>query len=345
MQETSAQFEQRKKDHIRIALEPQSQASVSNGLERVQLLHEALPEINFSEVSIEKTLFSQKLASPIFISSMTAGHVEGQRLNQMLVEAAQARGWAMGVGSQRKELFDESASQEWKVLRRNAPRALLFGNLGLAQLIQTETYFVQKMVDNLQASALFIHTNPLQEVLQAEGTPQFRGGFEALKKLCETLSVPVILKEVGCGFSAPTLQRLKDVGVYAVDVAGLGGTHWGRIEGNRASAGSLQQRAAPAFANWGIPTVESLRSAKELDLPFQIWASGGLRTGLDVAKLVAMGAEMVGIAKLALDALMQGEQQLAMLMDQLEFELKVALFCTGCQNLAELQAKRVWTWN
>lgn len=344
MQETSAQFEQRKKDHIRIALDPQSQASVSAGLENIRLTHEALPEINFSEVSLQKTLFSHDLKSPIFISSMTAGHADGKKLNQILIEAAARNSWAMGVGSQRKELFDSAAANEWKEIRQFAPKAVLLGNLGIAQLIETPISDIQRLIENLEASALFIHTNPLQEVLQKEGTTNFKGGLAALEKLCSSINVPVILKEVGCGFSLETLKRLKNVGLYAVDMAGLGGTHWGRIEGARSEKDSLLQNAAEVYADWGIPTVESLISAKELSVPYQLWASGGVRSGLDVAKLIAVGAEMVGVAKPILDAAMSGEEKLEACMKQFEYELKVALFCTGCENLTALQKKRVWTW-
>lgn len=344
MQDVSAQFEQRKKDHIRIALDSQSQSHTSSGLENIRLIHEALPELNFSEVDMTQNLFDQKLASPVFISSMTAGHAEGKRLNFILAEAAARNGWAMGVGSQRKELFDPQAANEWKEIRKKSPQAILFGNLGLAQLIETELEDVERLIDNLQATALFIHTNPLQEALQKEGTTNFKGGLIALEKLCTRLKVPVVLKEVGCGFSQATLLRLKSVGLYAVDIAGLGGTHWGRIEGARSEKGSLLNQASQVFAEWGISTTESMLMAKDLQLPYRIWASGGVRSGLDVAKLVALGAEMVGVAKPILDAAISGEEKLDSIMKQFEFELKVVLFCTGCKSLKELQSKKVWAW-
>jgi len=344
MQETSTQFEQRKKDHIRIALDPQSQARVSSGLESVQLVHEALPELNFSEVKISKTLFSHDLRSPIFISSMTAGHVEGKKLNQILAVAAENNSWAMGVGSQRRELYDPTAESEWRELRKAAPKAVLFGNLGLAQVIEAQLSNIHRLVDNLEASALFVHTNPLQEVLQKEGTPNFKGGMVALEKLCSTLSIPVILKEVGCGFSLQTLQKIKGLGLYAVDVAGLGGTHWGKIEGSRSEKGSMLQSVAGTFQDWGVTTLESLISAKEISPEYRLWASGGVRSGLDVAKLLALGAEMVGIARPFLQAAVEGEKEIETLMKQFEYELKVSLFCTGSEDIESLQKKRVWSW-
>lgn len=344
MQEESKLFENRKKDHIRIALSHEAQASNLSALERIELVHEALPEINFAEVSIAKELFGQKLQAPLFISSMTAGFDAAVVINSRLARAAQDMGWAMGVGSQRKELFDQTAASEWKQIRLQAPKAVLIGNLGLTQVIHTPISDIQRLIDNLQAAALFIHTNPLQEVLQPEGTPHFRGGLDAIERLAKTLPVPVIVKEVGCGFSDATLTKLKGIGVYAVDLAGLGGTHWGRVEGLRSNAGDLLFEVADTFKNWGHSTVESLKSADELNLDYKLWASGGVRTGLDAAKLLAMGAEMIGLAMPILQAALESDQALSKLMSRLEYELKVALFCTGCANLNDLRKRMVWTW-
>jgi isopentenyl-diphosphate delta-isomerase len=345
MSETLAQFEQRKKDHIRIALDPQSQASGLTGLDNVKLIHEAFPELNFSQIHTRTHFLDQNLQSPIFISSMTAGHSDAVNLNLILARAAEARGWAMGVGSQRKELMLDEASKEWKLVRAQAPKAVLLGNLGLTQVIRTPLSEIQRLIDNLQASALFIHVNPLQEVLQKEGTPDFKGGLEAVEKLCRSLEVPVIIKEVGCGFSRSTLQRLTNMGIYAVDVAGLGGTHWGRVEGHRSEETDILFEAAKTYKNWGISTVESVLSAVDCKPDYKIWASGGVRTGLDVAKLIALGAEMVGIAQGLLEAALKGENELDHVMQRLEYELKIALFCTGCEDLRTLSTKRVWTWN
>jgi isopentenyl-diphosphate delta-isomerase len=344
MQEDSKLFENRKKDHIRIALSNEAQAQGFSGLDRVTLVHEALPEINFAEISISKKIFNQELKAPLFISSMTAGFEGSVLINSRLARAAQSMGWAMGVGSQRKELFDPQAAVEWKQIRTEAPNAVLIGNLGLTQLIHTDLSDIQRLVDNLQASALFIHTNPLQEVLQPEGTPQFRGGLDAIEKLAKKLSVPIIVKEVGCGFSDATLTKLKNRGIYGVDLAGLGGTHWGRVEGLRSETGNTLFEAAETFKNWGHATVDCLKSSNELNLDYKLWASGGVRTGLDAAKLLAMNAEMVGLAMPLMQAALESEQSLLKLMTRLEYELKIAMFCTGCSNLDELAKRMVWTW-
>jgi isopentenyl-diphosphate Delta-isomerase len=250
----------------------------------------------------------------------------------------------MGVGSQRRELGDGTAAAEWKTLRKSAPNVSLLGNLGIAQLIVTKTDQVERLVENLQASAMIIHLNALQECLQPEGTPRFRGGLKAIERLCKQLSVPVIVKETGCGFSKATLKRLRGTGVAAVDVSGLGGTHWGRIEGERNTRQDIRFEVAQTMAGWGISTVDSLLEAKKLKPKFEIWASGGVRSGLDAAKLFAMGANTVGFAKPILEAALKTEDELLHKMSVLEYELKTALFCTGAVSIEDLQQKKVWQW-
>ena len=189
---------------------------------------------------------------------------------------------------------------------------------------------------------MIIHTNPLQECIQPEGTPRFRGGLAALEKLCAQLSVPVILKETGCGFSLKTLARLQETGLAAIDVSGRGGTHWGRVESQRLSAEQIQFSAGKTFADWGISTVDSILAAKSLQLTAEVWASGGVRTGLDAAKLLAMGASMVGMAQPLLAAALEGEEKLVQQIEQLNYELMVAMFCTGTESVLELRKGDVW---
>lgn len=344
MAETSNQFESRKQDHIRLALDPRTQALGQSGLDRIRLVHEALPELNFGEIELESDYWGHPARVPLFISSMTAGHQGAVDLNGLFARAAQDRGWAMGVGSQRRELFDPEARDEWKRVRSQAPRALLFGNLGIAQVITSGVDEVRALVENLEAQALFIHLNPLQECLQPEGTPDFRGGAAKISEICRALPVPVILKEVGCGIGRETFQRFQGLGVAAVDVAGHGGTHWGRLEGYRSPADSVRSKAAETFANWGNSTLESLLEARTQDVSYQIWGSGGVRTGLDAAKLISLGAERVGLAQPLLKAALESPETLDRAMETLEFELKVALFCTGCRTPQELRSRRLWRW-
>lgn len=337
-------FESRKADHLRLALDPSMEALGAGGFERVHLFHEALPEIDFAEVSLETAFWKYKAASPFFISSMTAGHHQGEALNITLARGAAAKRWPMGLGSQRRELNDPNAKTEWKRLRKAAPGAFLMSNLGLSQLISTPHEKVFSLVETLEAGAIFIHTNPMQEALQPEGTPQFKGGLNALEKLCKKSPVPVILKETGCGFSAATLKRLRSTGLAAVDVSGLGGTHWGRIEGGRAPDASAQKIAAATFAGWGESTVDSLLNAASLQSAkkLEIWASGGVRSGLDAAKAIALGARKVGFAKPALTSALAGDAAFAAWMNQMEFELKVALFCSGVKTPDALRKGKRW---
>jgi isopentenyl-diphosphate delta-isomerase len=337
-------FETRKADHLRLALDPAMEALGQSGLERIHLIHEALPELDFSDISLADTFWDFHSASPCFVSSMTAGHHKGEALNLTLARVAAARKWPMGLGSQRRELTDPSAKEEWIRLRKAAPKAQLYSNLGLSQLIHTPAEKVLKLVDALEAGALIIHTNPMQEALQPEGTPQFKGGLKALEKICKSSPVPVILKETGCGFSAATVRRLLSVGLSALDVSGYGGTHWGRIEGGRAEPNSPQAQASRSFAGWGENTLESLENALSIrrKRKLEIWASGGIRSGLDAAKAIALGADKVGFAKPALEVALAGDESLDAWMTKVEFELKVALFCTGSAEVEELRKGNKW---
>lgn len=342
MQETNGVFEDRKRDHIRLSLDPQTQSQGLGGFDSVELTHEALPEIDFAEIETSVESLGQKWVTPFYVSSMTAGHDKSHELNLALAQAAAKRGWLMGVGSQRRELWDEEASLEWQSIRRLSPETKFLSNLGLSQLIRTPLQQVKQICDSLDAVGMIIHTNPLQECLQPEGTPQFRGGAEAIAKLSAVLGRPVILKETGCGFSKETLIRLKSLGLAAVDVSGLGGTHWGRIEGLRSNQQSICYQAAQTFKNWGIGTVDSLCHAVSAGLPFEIWGSGGVRSGLDAAKLLALGANRVGIAQPLMEAALRGQEEIVKRMELLEFELKTALFCTGSPKISQLKGKFKW---
>lgn len=334
-------FEKRKKDHIELSMKAENQATGFSGFDLVDLEHEALPDLNFQDISLETSILDQKLKTPLYINSMTAGHTEAVHLNAMMAETCEARGWMMGVGSQRRELSEKSS--EWKVLRKRAPKAVLVGNIGIAQAIQSSVSDIERLVESIEAQALFIHLNALQECMQPEGTPQFKGGLKAIQKLTKKLSVPVIIKETGCGFSLKTLKALKNSGVYAVDISGLGGTHWGRIEGDRAPQHSSQNQAAKTFQNWGIGTIQSMvNGAKVPKRDFELWASGGVRTGLDAAKLLVMGAQCVGLAKPAMEQALLGKAALNSWMEKIEFELKTAMFCTGSENIKNLK-KANWT--
>lgn len=333
------QFEKRKQDHIELALMQANQAYELNGIDAVQLVHEALPDLDFDALDISSTRLGISVAKPLMVASMTAGHDQAERVNCHLMAACAHTGWAMGVGSQRRELTDMKAGLAWKPLRDAYPEVDVYGNLGIAQLITTPLKSLLGLTKALNARALMIHCNPLQECIQPEGTPQFRGCWDALESLVKQLGIPVVVKETGCGFSKSTLTRLYNIGVSAVDVSGLGGTHWGRIEGHRATHAPMRQQAAQTFRNWGIDTAQSVRDGKAVASDFELWGSGGVRHGLDAAKLLALGASTVAFAKPMLEAAMQSTDDVIRVMETIEYELRVALFCTGSRNLSELREK------
>lgn len=332
-------FEKRKQDHIELALMDVNQADECNAFDRMTLMHEALPDLDFADIDQASTRFGQQVAKPFIVGSMTAGHRDAQAINRHLMAACAQMGWAMGVGSQRRELTDQHAATAWQPLRQDFADVSLFSNIGIAQLIATPLSQIQGLIDSLQADALIIHCNPLQECIQPEGTPAFKGCWQALSDLVKALPLPVVVKETGCGFSQPTLRRLDDIGVSAVDVSGLGGTHWGRIEGHRAVDEPMRHQASATFRNWGIDTVQSVHAAASFPSTFEIWGSGGVRNGLDAAKLFALGASTVSFAKPMLQAALQSTEHVLAVMASIEYELKVAMFCTGSRVLAELKEK------
>lgn len=339
MSKCYTQFEKRKQDHIQLALLQDNQTLEHSSFEKVSLMHDALPDFDLATVSIQSQRFGQITATPFLVSSMTAGHQGAIDINRHLVAAAEQCGWAMGVGSQRRELTDPDAAREWQMIRRAYPQVHLLGNLGIAQLIHTPLSDIQRLTDGLDANALIIHCNPLQECIQPEGTPQFKGAWAALETLVKTLPLPVVVKETGCGFSVHTLKRLNDIGVAAVDVSGLGGTHWGRIEGHRAEPDSIHQKASVTFRDWGVDTVTSLCHAVSIAPSYEIWGSGGVRNGLDAAKLIALGANTVGFAKPMLAPALVSADAVIAQMRVIEYELKVAMFCTGSPLLSDLKEK------
>ena len=322
------EFEKRKRDHIDLALMQSNQATNLSKLDEVVLQHDALPDFNFADIDITSLRLQKFVKKPFLVSSMTAGHKDSQQINHNFMKAAAENDWAMGVGSQRRELSDSNACREWQVLRKQYSQLSLFGNLGIAQLISSNLDDIKRLTDALQADGLIIHCNPLQESIQPEGTPQFRGAWDALQNLAKNFSIPIIVKETGCGFAQSTVQRLFEIGIAVVDISGVGGTHWGRIETHRAHAD-----------NWGIDTVSSLKAARSLFSTAEIWGSGGVRHGLDAARLIALGATTVGFAKPLLKAALESADKVSAEMQVIEYELRVAMFCTGSKVLADLKEK------
>ncbi|MEB3341537.1 type 2 isopentenyl-diphosphate Delta-isomerase [Okeania sp.] len=332
-----SQTEARKADHLRICLESNVQFNhTTNGLDRYRFTHCCLPELNRSDIDITTTFLGKQLGVPLLISSMTGGTEQAKMINYRLAQVAQKYKIAMGVGSERVAVENPKVADSFAV-RSLAPDILLFANLGAVQL--NYDYGInqcQQAIDILQANALILHLNPLQECIQTEGDTNFRGLLDKISKLCYSLPVPVIAKEVGNGISGKMAQKLIDAGVAAIDVAGAGGTSWAKIEGERATD-PIQRRLGNTFGNWGLPTAECITSIRDWNSDVPLIASGGLRNGLDVAKAIALGADLGGLAWPFLQAAVESEESLSLLVDILIAEIRTVLFCTGNANLADLK--------
>ena len=332
----------RKLDHVRIVLDEDVAAKgVITGFAAYRLPHEAVPELDLAEVDTSTTFLGKPMRAPLLVSSMTGGAHDVARINLALAEAAEALELAMGVGSQRSALRDDRLAYTYQV-RRVAPRIPLLANLGAVQL--NYGYGVdecRRAVEMIEADALILHLNPLQEAVQPEGDVNWRGLLAKIEAVCAALPLPVIVKEVGWGISAEAARRLIEAGVQAIDVAGAGGTSWSQVEMHRAPSERLR-RLAGAFADWGIPTAESLLLARgvreELGRPdVHLFASGGIRSGQDIAKCAALGADLVGLASPFLKRAVGGVEDVLEEMDILMTELRIAMFCSGACDLAALR--------
>jgi isopentenyl-diphosphate Delta-isomerase len=338
---TLSTTQQRKAEHIRINLEEDVQSKgISSGLDRYRLVHMALPELNLKEVDTSATFLGHRLRAPVLVSCMTGGIERGREINQRLARAAQAHGCAMGVGSQRAAIEDPALAPLFRV-RDVAPDILLLANLGAAQL--NYGYGIdhcRRAVAMIDADALALHLNPLQEALQPEGNVNFSGLLIKIEQVCRALEVPVIVKEVGWGISARVAQQLAEAGVAAIDVAGAGGTSWSEVEHHRAPT-ALRRRISGTFIAWGIPTAESLIMTRHAAPGLPLIASGGLRNGIDAAKVIALGASLVGFASPLLRAAAESEDTAHELMTGLIEELRISMFCCGVRDLTGLKQAEI----
>ena len=328
-----APIDRRKADHIKINLEQDVRSRLTSGLERYHFVHEALPELDLEAVDTTLSLFGKKLNAPILISSMTGGTEKAKTINRCLAEAAQTVGVAMGVGSQRAAIENPDLAETFSITRKVAPDILLFANLGAVQLNYGYTIDQCRCaVDMLQADALCLHLNPLQEAVQTGGDTNFAGLAKKIEKVCKKLEVPVIVKEVGWGISERTAKLLAECGVSAIDVAGAGGTSWSQVEMHRAPDEFTRQLAA-TFVGWGIPTAESILNVKKAVPAMTIFASGGLKDGLEIAKCLALGAKLGGMAGQFLKAAAISSEKAVKVMQLTKRQIQVTMFGAGVDNL------------
>ena len=330
---------QRKADHLSLcATEDVGFRGVTTLLEEVRLVHDALPDLHADGLDLSVTLLGKKLRAPVLIAAMTGGTEEAGVINRKLAEIAEERGYGFGLGSQRAMHTRANTAPTYRV-REVAPTTLVLGNVGVVQARAMSDDEVRQLVGEVGADALCVHLNPAMELVQPGGDRDFRGGLETIQRLVEGLGVPVVVKETGCGLSPAVGKRLRKAGVTRVDVSGAGGTSWVGVETKRAvSAGDPHASAlGEAFWDWGIPTAASV--ALLVPLGFEaIIATGGIATGLDVARALALGASAAGMARPVLRALHAGgRSEAAALLDGVEAELRAAMLLTGCANVSALR--------
>ncbi len=331
-------IEERKQDHIRLCLEEDVQSQTTRtGFSRYHFLHQALPEIDFAEVSTETVFLGRRVAAPLLISSMTGGPELGRTINRNLALAAQRTNVPMALGSQRIILEHPESLESFRV-RDIAPDVLLVGNVGAVQLnYGVDVAALKRLKDAVGANAMYLHLNPLQEVIQPEGDTNFKGLYDKIAAVCRELGVPVLIKEVGNGIAPDTARRMAEAGVAAIDVSGAGGTSWSRIEGKR-SPDVLARTMGETFGDWGLPTAEALRLCRA-ELPaMPLVASGGIRSGVDMAKALVLGADMTALAIPFLEAATESAEAVQLVLERLITELKIAMFCLGCRTIEELKA-------
>lgn len=333
----SAPVATRKADHLRINLEQDVAGErIDTGFAGYRFVHHALPELDLADVSCATTVLGKALAAPVLISCMTGGTPEAGRINAVLAETAAELGLPMGLGSGRALLEQRDAERSFQV-RSRAPDVLLFANLGAVQLRKgVGVDDCRRLVERLDADALVLHLNPLQEALQPDGDTTFEGLLPRIAELGERLERPLIVKEVGWGLAADVVEALFAAGVSAVDVAGAGGTSWSEVERHRLADHS-RRRVAAAFASWGIPTADALREARRVAPTGTVFASGGVHDGIDVAKAVALGADLAGIAGPFLRAAAEGDTRAVELGVELIETLRLVMFCVGARSLDELR--------
>jgi isopentenyl-diphosphate delta-isomerase len=333
----------RKLDHILITYSKPVESS-STMLDEVILIHQSLPELSLDDVNTKVWFLGKKLDSPLMITGMTGGHPLGAEINAILAEVAEEHRIALGVGSQRAALEKESLAYSYRVAREKAPSIPLIANIGAPQLVSKDFLnLAEKAVEMIEADALAIHLNPAQESFQPGGDTVYRGVLDSIGKIVDELGVPVIVKETGSGFSMETVRALYERGVRIIDVSGAGGTSWIKVEKYRAS--SMEEKvlseAAETFSLWGIPTAISVIEARHVSGDLTIIASGGIRTGLDIAKSIAIGADVAGIALPALKKALESRIALSNYIRRLKYELKVAMFLTGSLDTTQLRTKPV----
>lgn len=334
-------IKQRKKDHVKLATSGEVNYQTSAGFDQYQFVHNALPEVDLEDVSTEATLLGRSFSFPLFISSMTGGYTDAGAANAIIAEFCEEYNLPFGVGSQRIMLEDPDTTSSFAVVREKASSAFIASNIGGAQLIGgLSKEALNLLVDSIEADAVIVHLNPLQELMQPEGDRNFKGIEEGIKQLCNDSPVPIIVKETGAGISAKVAERLLNVGVDVIDVAGAGGTSWAKVENKRNS----NKKPDHDFDNWGLSTLDCVLQVQELkkNYDFELIASGGIRSSHDIAKTFCLGADFSATAQPVIKAVVNdGREGLEKLYHQWHKKLVTTLMLLGCERVSELEANHI----
>lgn len=334
----------RKDQHLDVVLSGRGRHARNAGFDDFRFVHEALPDLDHDKIDLGADFLGYRLRAPLLISSMTGGPARAEAINARLAEAAQSLGIALAVGSQRGALeagAGEGSGGLDASLRRRAPDTPILANIGAAQLVRGFSVDeARRAMEMIGADALIVHLNPLQEACQPEGDRDWWGVGAALEALIARLEAPVVVKETGAGISAATARRLVDMGVAALDVAGAGGANWGLIEGERATDPADKAHAL-AFADWGIPTARAIADARAACPDVCLIGSGGVRNGVDAAKAIRLGADIVGQAAGVLEAATQSTEAVVEHFQVVLRQLRTVCFCTASSSVSGLRAARI----
>ena len=337
--EKGQQTESRKLEHIRICLERQVESHIPTGFNDITLIHNAAPELNLEEINVKCTFLGHQLQAPVMVTAMTGGHPEALPINQHIAEAIENLGLAMGVGSQRAAIEDPALADSFSITRKTAPTAFLIGNIGAPQLaLGYGTKEAQTAIEMLKADALAIHFNAAQEAVQPEGEATYSGVLQVLRRLTKEIPTPIIAKETGAGLNRDSAQLLINSGVKAIDVAGLGGTSWPAVEVERAKdKDAMKATLGRWFTDWGVPTAIATYEVTQIAGNIPVIASGGVRTGVDIAKAIALGAQIGGVALPVLAPAMIDAGSVQHYLETVIQGLKATMFLVGASTLEELR--------
>ncbi len=337
-------IEDRKKDHVLISIDEDVESDIPAMFQDVYFVHDAVPEINLEDVELKTEFLGHELSAPVIVAGMTGGHPLAKKINAVIAEAVEELKLGMGVGSQRAALLNPSLDGTFSVVREKAPTAFIIGNIGASQVAMgLSEKEVERLIDMVRADALAIHLNPLQEAVQLEGEPFYRGFLNKAREVIESCEVPVIAKETGAGISKEAAEKIVKTGFSAIDVGGLGGTSFSKIEYYRAVNNKEKELAAisKTFGNWGIPTVLSILEVRTVtNIP--LIATGGIRSGIDIAKALRLGADLVAVGRPVIQAAYkEGSLGVKRYLERLIKELRITLFLVGAKNITELRKKPI----